>query len=66
MNVLVVNAGSSTLKFQLIATDLDRIKQNADERLGRGQVGRIGGEAIITVQARNGPRQRMSAEPNSL
>lgn len=61
MNVLVLNAGSSTLKFQLIATDLDRTKQNADERLCRGQVERIGGEAIITVQARNGPRQKFAA-----
>jgi len=50
MNILVLNYGSSTLKFQLIATDLDRIEQNADERLCRGQVERIGGEAIITVQ----------------
>jgi acetate kinase len=61
MNVLVLNSGSSTLKFQLIATDLDRIRQNADERLCRGQVERIGGEAIITVQARNGPRQKFTA-----
>src|SRR6516162_815427 len=65
MNVLVLNSGSSTLKFQLIATDLDRIRQNADERLCRGQVERIGGEAIITVQARNGPRQKFTASlPN--
>jgi len=61
MNVLVLNAGSSTLKFQLIATDLDRIKQNADERLCRGQVEGIGKEAIITVQVRNGPRQKLTA-----
>jgi acetate kinase len=61
MNVLVLNAGSSTLKFQLIATDLDRIKQNADERLCRGQVERIGGEAIVTVQARDGQRQKFTA-----
>jgi|SRR6516164_8621160 acetate kinase len=61
MNVLVLNSGSSTLKFQLIATDLDRIKQNADERLSRGQVERIGGEAIITVQAHNGSRQKFTA-----
>ena len=61
MNVLVLNSGSSTLKFQLIATDLDRIKQNADERLCRGQVEGIGKEAIITIQARNGPRQRFTA-----
>jgi acetate kinase len=61
MNILVLNSGSSTLKFQLIATDLDRIKQNADERLCRGQVERIGGEAIVTVQARNGARQKLTA-----
>ena len=61
MNVLILNAGSSSLKFQIIATDLDRIKQDADERLCRGQVERIGGEAIITVQNRNGPRQKLAA-----
>src|SRR6516225_11921714 len=61
MNVLVLNSGSSTLKFQLIATDLDRIKQNADERLCRGQVERIGGEAIITAQVHNGPRRKFTA-----
>jgi acetate kinase len=61
MNILVLNAGSSSLKFQVIATDLDRIKQSSDERLCRGQVERIGGEAIITVQTRTGPRQKVTA-----
>src|SRR3974377_1497118 len=61
MNGLVLNSGSSSLKFQLIATDLDRIKQDADERLCRGLVERIGGEAIITVQTRKGPRQKFTA-----
>ena len=51
MNVLVLNCGSSTVKFQLIATDLDRIAQDTDERLARGVVERIGGEAIITFEA---------------
>ncbi|HYE16619.1 MAG TPA: acetate kinase, partial [Pyrinomonadaceae bacterium] len=37
--------------FQIIATDLDRIAQDRDERLARGQVERIGGEAIITFHA---------------
>jgi acetate kinase len=50
MNVLVLNAGTSSLKFQVIATDLERIQHDSDERLCRGQVERIGGEAIITVQ----------------
>src|SRR5271170_2789041 len=60
MNVLVLNAGSSSLKFQIIATDLDRIKQQADQRLCRGQVERIGGEAIVTVQSHDGPRQKLT------
>src|SRR5260370_7433508 len=61
MNVLVLNAGSSSLKFQVIATDLDRIRRDADERLCKGYVERIGGEAIITVEARNGPRRKVTA-----
>jgi acetate kinase len=61
MNVLILNAGSSSLKFQVIATDLERIRQHQDERLCRGQVERIGGEAIITVQSRGGPRHKSTA-----
>jgi acetate kinase len=51
MNVLVLNSGSSSLKFQIIATDLERIKAYRDERVCRGEVERLGGEAIITFQA---------------
>ena len=61
MNILVLNAGSSSLKFQVIATDLERIRQDGDERLCRGYVERIGGEAIITIEVRNGPRQKVTA-----
>jgi len=49
MNVFVIHAGSSSLKFQVIATDLERIRQDNDEFLCRGQVERIGGEAIFSV-----------------
>jgi acetate kinase len=61
MNVLVLNSGSSTIKFQLIATDLDMIEKNADRRLGRGAIERIGGEAIISLQAEGGAVQRSTA-----
>ena len=61
MNVLILNSGSSTLKFQLIATDLERIRQNADQRLCRGVVERIGGEAIVTVETRAKPRSVFTA-----
>src|SRR5712671_497298 len=62
MNVLVLNAGSSSLKFQVIATDIDRMANDKDERLSRGQVERIGGEAIVTIQNRDGARQKSTAQ----
>jgi acetate kinase len=61
MNVLVLNCGSSTAKFQLIATDLDHIAQDADEHLAGGVIERIGGEAIITFKARGGEARRSTA-----
>jgi len=56
MNVLVLNSGSSSLKFQLIATDMEHIKRNEDRRLCRGVVERIGGEAIVTVNVGDQPK----------
>lgn len=61
MNVLVLNCGSSTAKFQLIATDLDQIARDADEHLAGGVVERIGGEAIITFSARGVEARRSTA-----
>jgi acetate kinase len=61
MNVLVLNAGSSSLKFQVIATDPERIAKDDDVRLSRGEVERIGGEAIVTIQNCGGPRQKTTA-----
>jgi len=61
MNVLVINAGSSTLKFQLVRTDADRIAAHTDEKLARGQVERIGGEAVFTLRDRDGTPVRGSA-----
>ncbi|MGA9995874.1 MAG: acetate kinase [Pyrinomonadaceae bacterium] len=61
MNVLVLNCGSSSVKFQLIATDLDLIAQNADRRLARGTIERVGGEAIITLQVEGREAKRSTA-----
>jgi len=61
MNVLVLNSGSSSLKFQVIATDLERIKQHQDDRICRGEVEGIGGEAIIRIQYRTQPAQTLTA-----
>lgn len=51
MNVLVLNAGSSTLKFQLVRTDADRMAADRDEKLARGTIERIGGEAVYAFRA---------------
>lgn len=51
MNVLVLNVGSATVKFQLVDTDQEAIAQSRDRRLAKGQIERIGGEAVLTFQA---------------
>ena len=57
MNVLVLNSGSSSLKFQIIATDVEEIKQEKDDRICRGEVEGIGGEAIIRIRYRQQPER---------
>jgi acetate kinase len=61
MNVLVLNSGSSSLKFQVIATDLEQIKQYKDDRVCRGEVEGIGGEAILRIRYRSEPEKTVTA-----
>ncbi len=61
MNVLVVNSGSSSLKFQVIATDLERIREHKDQRLCSGEAEGIGGETVIRVKARGGSNQTLKS-----
>ena len=61
MNVLVLNAGSATLKFQVIRTDADRIAADNDERLAKGLVERIGGEALLRFEVPGKTTKRSSA-----
>lgn len=62
MNVLVLNCGSSSLKFQIIQTDLEAIKNDQDKMLAKGYIERIGSQAIITLQA-TGQLPFRTAEP---
>jgi len=61
MNVLVLNSGSSSLKFQIIATDLDRIRDYKDDRILKGEVEGIGGESIVKVRYRQEPGRTLTA-----
>ena len=56
MNVLVLNCGSSSIKFQIVETDLDLIEKDTDRRLARGVIERIGSLALITFQAEGGQK----------
>jgi acetate kinase len=55
MNILVLNCGSSSLKFQIIETDLPHIESNTDRQLARGVIERIGSQALVTLQAGQKP-----------
>jgi acetate kinase len=61
VNVLVLNAGSSTLKFQVVRTDAERMAADGDERLARGSVERIGGEAVYRLTLGSGTDTRGTA-----
>jgi acetate kinase len=61
MNVLVLNSGSSSLKFQIVATDLKQIKAYKDDRILRGEVEGIGGEALVKVRYREEPGKTLTA-----
>ncbi len=49
MKVLVLNCGSSSVKYQLIETSLEAIEKNADRTIGRGSVERIGTSSAVHV-----------------
>lgn len=52
MKILVINCGSSSLKFQLIETSREQIAVNTDRHLARGLVERIGApEAEVAYEA---------------
>ena len=58
MRVLVLNCGSSSLKFQLIETSEQQIAQNNDRVLAHGAVERIGSDdAKITYQIAGGEKE---------
>lgn len=61
MNILVLNCGSSSLKFQIIQTDQEKIKKDADRQLAKGIVERIGSHALVTLQASGAPPLKQTA-----
>lgn len=61
MNILVLNCGSSSLKFQIISSDLESIANHTEKCLAHGQIERIGGAAVITFTAVGKDTERSAA-----
>lgn len=61
MYILVLNSGSSSVKFQIIETDLEHIENNTDKRLAGGVLERVGSHSLITFQAEGQPKVKKDA-----
>ncbi len=55
MNILVLNCGSSSVRFQLIATDAALIERDSDLCLARGHLERFGPESLVSFRAEGQP-----------
>jgi len=55
MNILVLNCGSSSVRFQLIETDSDLMARDEDRCLARGHLERFGDQALVSLQAEGQP-----------
>jgi acetate kinase len=53
MNILVLNCGSSSVKFRLIHSSLELINKNTDFALAGGVIERIGSESLLTFRSFN-------------
>jgi acetate kinase len=62
MKVLVLNCGSSSVKFQLVETDEATAASGADRALAKGLVENIGGTAILRYEAGGRPPLKETAE----
>lgn len=62
MNVLVLNCGSSSVRFQLVQTDPAGAASGADRVLAKGLVENIGGPALLKYEAADGRTLRESDE----
>ena len=50
MKILVLNCGSSSVKFQLLETDAESARAGTDRALAKGLVENIGGTAVLKFE----------------
>jgi acetate kinase len=62
MKVLVLNCGSSSLKFQLVDTTLESAALGEDRLLARGMIESIGGAAVVKCEVPGHPPTKETEE----
>jgi len=63
MKILVLNCGSSSIKFQLIETSVEMIEANADRSIAKGSVEKIGtDEAVLHLAVPPNPERSVREE----
>lgn len=63
MNILVLNCGSSSLKFQVIETGKHLIEENKERLIASGVIERIGSQALITLKKADRGKPIKIAQP---
>ena len=61
MNIFVLNCGSSSLKFQIIEADLEKIQKDEDKTLAKGLIERVGSQSLITFKVEGKPAIKQAA-----
>lgn len=62
MNILVLNCGSSSLKFQIIETDSEKITTSTDKELAKGLIEKVGtSEAVISFKVSGNDESKYQA-----
>lgn len=62
MKVLVVNCGSSSVKFQLVQTDAESARAGTDTALAKGLVENVGGAAVLKFEVPGRKAAKETAE----
>ncbi len=62
MKILVLNCGSSSVKFQLVETDAEREQAGTDRTLAKGLIDNIGGTALVKYEREGAKPHKETAE----
>jgi acetate kinase len=65
LNILVLNCGTASVKFQVAAVEPERLALDGHHSLARGAVGPVGGEAVLRIDVPGRPVEHKSVWPST-